>query len=509
MKLTTNMLALKNHIVNEFEQSFTQLITESSDFNSETCSAQLISGVTQCIDQATKEAARHGLQSFIQSFEDHQETRPKTLGVNGSQYRFNKTSTNTFLTLFGPINIERAIYYPVQNDGKTAAYVPLDAAWAMSGRTVTPEVVEPILYASASMENREISQLLDMLKRFSLSTSAIYKIRLDHGLRIDQMVRSEEGLQARLEHLEVPDQTEAFVVGMDGANLPLREPGPKRGRPQERPKSNKNSSKSMRKQGAAPEPTSKESCYKNAMVGSFSLYASNSVIDIATGKETTVATRLNSIYTAQMPQERFPDFKKEFESTMHVIEQRLLPGVKKILLLDGGRPLWGYLSDRAERFKDYEKLLDYFHVGEHLSKASEAIFGKKSAAGITWYSKWCSQLKNEVNGVQRLIRSLRYYSRKTKLSQVSQKELDQQVGYFTRNAQWMNYADFVARNLPIGSGPTEAACKTIVKERMCRSGMRWDRQKGKAVLTLRTITKSGQWDQVWKSYYDQCWNNAA
>ncbi|MCF6312300.1 MAG: hypothetical protein L3J39_07590 [Verrucomicrobiales bacterium] len=78
---------------------------------------------------------------------------------------------------------------------------------------------------------------------FASFISAIYKIRLDHGLRIDQMVHSEEGLQARLEHLEVPDQTEAFVVGMDGANLPLREPGPTRGSPQERPKSNKNSSK--------------------------------------------------------------------------------------------------------------------------------------------------------------------------------------------------------------------------------------------------------------------------
>jgi len=73
----------------------------------------------------------------------------------------------------------------------------------------------------------------------------------------------------------------------------------------------------------------------------------------------------------------------------------------------------------------------------------------------------------------------------------------------------MNYASFANRNLPIGSGPTEAACKTIVKERMCRSGMRWTRTKGKSVLTLRAIHKSKQWNATWNEYRRQHRNKAA
>ena len=95
------------------------------------------------------------------------------------------------------------------------------------------------------------------------------------------------------------------------------------------------------------------------------------------------------------------------------------------------------------------------------------------------------------------------------MTRSSAKELEKQMGFFKRNARYMNYGSFVARNLPIGSGPTEAACKTIVKERMCRSGMRWDREKGKAVLTLRAVSKSRQWDQVWNSYHQNCWQPAA
>ena len=51
--------------------------------------------------------------------------------------------------------------------------------------------------------------------------------------------------------------------------------------------------------------------------------------------------------------------------------------------------------------------------------------------------------------------------------------------YFVRNKKRMNYAFFRQEGLPIGSGPVEAACKTIVKARLCCSGMRWTRKRGR------------------------------
>ena len=63
----------------------------------------------------------------------------------------------------------------------------------------------------------------------------------------------------------------------------------------------------------------------------------------------------------------------------------------------------------------------------------------------------------------------------------------------------MDYAALTARGIPIGSGVTEAACKVLVKQRLCGSGMRWKERGAAAVLSLRALTyTTGRWDQFWE-----------
>jgi len=63
----------------------------------------------------------------------------------------------------------------------------------------------------------------------------------------------------------------------------------------------------------------------------------------------------------------------------------------------------------------------------------------------------------------------------------------------------MNYPGFLAEHLPIGSGVTEAACKTLVKQRLCASGMRWKNKGAGIVLSLRALTQTvGRWTQFWR-----------
>jgi len=62
----------------------------------------------------------------------------------------------------------------------------------------------------------------------------------------------------------------------------------------------------------------------------------------------------------------------------------------------------------------------------------------------------------------------------------------------------MDYAMNVEKNIPIGSGITEAACKVIVKQRLCCSGMKWKDEGASVVLTLRCLNHSdGRWGQFW------------
>ena len=61
----------------------------------------------------------------------------------------------------------------------------------------------------------------------------------------------------------------------------------------------------------------------------------------------------------------------------------------------------------------------------------------------------------------------------------------------------MPYAASQRQHLPIASGVMEAACKTLVTQRLKGSGMAWTMAGGQAILTLRSLLQSGRWAQAW------------
>jgi hypothetical protein len=209
--------------------------------------------------------------------------------------------------------------------------------------------------------------------------------------------------------------------------------------------------------------------------------------------------RLASRYTSHMPEEHALTFKQKFEAELAAAEQHAPPEVAKVLVCDGARAIWNYI-EHNERFDDYEKIIDYWHAVEHLSLAAEALFGKGSDRAKAWYNKYAKKLKEEDLGARSVLNSMDYYEATRALSKSRKEALAAQRTFFQRNRAKMTYADFRRRGLPIGSGPVEAACKTLVKTRLCRSGMRWSRKGGQRILDLRTYVKSNRWDPFWKHY---------
>jgi hypothetical protein len=247
------------------------------------------------------------------------------------------------------------------------------------------------------------------------------------------------------------------------------------------------------------------------MVGSFSFYRrEEGVIDIETGEEGIMPDRLSSIYCGRMPEDGAVRFKAEFEAiNREIIDQVKNPDeIIKIVLLDGARPLWNYLENNP-CFEGYHLLIDFFHSTEHLSLAAKALFGKDTEDAKKWHKKWRHKLKYEEEAPDGILRSIDYHRARKRMSKGRNKELDKEVTFFKRNKERMNYAEHVAKGWPIGSGPVEAACKTIVKARLCQSGMRWNRVGGQDVLGLRLLVKSKQWNNVWNHYHSQQWPVAA
>jgi hypothetical protein len=73
------------------------------------------------------------------------------------------------------------------------------------------------------------------------------------------------------------------------------------------------------------------------------------------------------------------------------------------------------------------------------------------------------------------------------------------IHYFYDHHAQMDYPTALAQHWPIGSGVTEAACKTVVKQRLCRSGMRWTTRGAAVVLTLRALVLTpDRWRQFWE-----------
>ena len=71
--------------------------------------------------------------------------------------------------------------------------------------------------------------------------------------------------------------------------------------------------------------------------------------------------------------------------------------------------------------------------------------------------------------------------------------------YFANILHQMHYRRYQDMGWPIGSGVTEAACKTLVKQRLCRSGMRWNEDGAQAILSLRALLLTPtRWDQFWR-----------
>jgi hypothetical protein len=425
--------------------------------------------VTQGIEQALAAAGRAGFKTYLESKEEPQDIILK----DGQTYRFKQFTNKDFTSLWGAMRVSRKLF---QNAADTQSCCPMDEAWGMAGEPLTIEVREALGFACAHMPPEEAAQLLKKSALFHVDPTGIKRALV----RMEETVAPiREQLDACIRQAETaPQDTQALVVSMDGANVLLNEPGKKKGRPAERPSANTDEE----------QPTS----YKNAMVGTVSFYG-------YVKEEGKCPERLATRYVAQMPEECAPTFKAKFEAELDAAEAQCASQVAKVVLCDGARNIWNYIDHNA-RFDDYDKLVDYWHALEHLSWAAEALFGKASPEGAAWYAKHRKRLKESERGAQGVIDSIDYYAKTRKLSPGRRNKLNTQRTFFVRNKHHMAYAAFRARGLPIGSGPVEAACKSLVKVRMCRSGMRWSRAGGQRILDLRTYVKSKRWDAFWKLY---------
>ena len=108
-------------------------------------------------------------------------------------------------------------------------------------------------------------------------------------------------------------------------------------------------------------------------------------------------------------------------------------------------------------------------------------------------------MKHDEGGAGWVLKRLRRLARERAWAR-DHEDVQRAITYFAN--QWgsgrMDYASRVAANEPIGSGVTEAACKVLVEQRLCGSGMKWKEPGAAAVLSVRCLTYTTErWSQFW------------
>ena len=455
-----------------FEQNFTT-ICQNRGIVLDNVDEKTFSGLTKVLMDALQTAGIAGLETFLK---EHDVTTPART-LNNETYRYKGTGSKEILTLFGTMTIKRAKYYNEKSGGEY--YFPLDRALGLEKDDfATLDAREMILFASSACTPSELEQLLKKCSLCRPSRTAVQKIINRDGVSMESL--RAELARAVHDKSNAPEQTRALVISLDGVNVLLRQEGKKKGRKNKRP-------------AGTPEHTGTTS-YHNAMVGSVSYYG----IDDENRHQ-----RLNSIYTARMPQEKSIDFKSDFERMVCIAESKVAAlgtsAIPHILLTDGHLMIKGFAAE-SPVLRPYEKLLDFYHATEHLSKAAEAMYGEKTEFSKAYFNKWRERLKTDPDSPDGIFRSLKSFQSRNTLPAKRKSDLSTEITFFRKNRRLMRYYEFLNRGLPIGSGPIEAAAKTIVRQRMCRSGMSWSCEKGQYILTVRAFVLSGLWDEVWRQF---------
>jgi hypothetical protein len=164
----------------------------------------------------------------------------------------------------------------------------------------------------------------------------------------------------------------------------------------------------------------------------------------------------------------------------------------RVFLGDGAHWLWELA---ALHFPEATPVLDWYHLTENVHAAANAVFGEGSEESKAWAQ---SRLDELWEGRARSARSSIVTLRKQLRSPPKREALRKLGVYLKNNTDRVDYPRYRNLGLPVGSGPVESACKTLVGSRCKQAGMRnWRRPGAEAVLRLRAAQFDDEYHPLW------------
>ena len=363
------------------------------------------------------------------------DTDGSAIDIAGEVMRTKGEQPKAYQTPYGEVVVKRHVY---QRSGGGKTYCPLERE-ARIIMTSTPlfakQVSSKLAYGSA----REVQRDLGENHRRPVAVSYIQRVSEAVASIIEAKEESWNYVPPQLE-VEIA----SVAIGLDGTCMLLCESG-----------------------------------WREAMVGTISLYDAQ-------------GERQHTIYIGATPEYGKAKFLERLEREITRTKARY-PQATYIGIADGAAANWQFLQRHTT-----EQVLDFYHASGYLGAVAVALYPKDLTAQQQWLDEKCHQLKHDAGSALQLYQQMRELSQSQAHPKTIQDNLTAAVTYFHNHLHQMNYAFYRSQHYPIGSGVTEAACKTVIKQRLCCSGMRWKEAGAAVILSLRTLVlTSTRWNQFW------------
>jgi len=387
----------------------------------------------------------------------------KEIEVDGKVYGRSVSLPETYLTAAGRVKVERHLYYPADHQGK--GICPLELRSGIIAGYFTPRAARQGAYVMAHLTPGESEALFGEIGNMQPSRSSLDRLSKalsphweDHRVTWEAQLRQTE---------TVPAAAKVMAVSVDGVMAPIR---------------------GADKQEKAQQPgkhASGPTGYKEVGCGTVTLYDQE-------------AERLQTVRYARMPESKKVTLQQQLETEVASI-LALSPDLLRVHLADGAKDNWRLMNDIEAHLPPPAQapieIVDYYHACDHLKNGCDAAWGESTQQSKDYFDRLKTCLKETDGGADRVIRTLRFQC--SLASGNKRKRLEAELTYFRNQQSRMYYPDYIRQGLPIASGVMEAACKTLVTQRLKRSGMAWTHDGGQAILTLRSLIQSNRWRSAW------------
>jgi hypothetical protein len=377
--------------------------------------------------------------------------------IDGVAHRQVLRCEETYTSAAGPVRVQRSLY-STRQEGERAV-CPLELRCGIVEGRWTPLAARQAAWVVAHMTPQEGEELFGMLGGMTPSKSSLDRLPKqlsrrweNNRVEFDERLRDDE---------KIPRGAVTVAASLDGVMLPMMD-----------------GQRAAKRAEAASEGKLTRGPAGHAEAGCATL----SFFD-------RDGERLSTVRLGRMPEKKKETLKMMLAAEVHAALKRR-PNLNLVTVADGARDNWEYFD---KEFPQATPVVDFYHAAERLKAALDSAYGETSPKGRAHFEKLSHVLLEERRGVEKVIRSLVHLRDTHPRSRTIETEL----WYFRRNRHRMRYAELRSKGYPIGSGVVEAACKTLVTQRMKRSGMRWRHGGGQAILTLRALAQSGRFERGW------------